>query len=78
MVDIIKYTALEAYLTPLYYFFDQDGVTEISINEPKEIWVERFGDMYREEIQEYTYEHLRELALLVAQSTEQKLSLIHI
>lgn len=74
MVDIVKYTALEAYLAPLYYFFDQEGVTEISVNEPKEIWVERFGDMYREEIQEYTYEHLRELALLVAQSTEQKIS----
>lgn len=74
MVDIARYTALEAYLKPLYYFFDQDGVSEISINEPGEVWIERYGDMFGEKLEEFTYEHLRELALLVAQSTEQKIS----
>ncbi|MET0155518.1 MAG: P-type DNA transfer ATPase VirB11 [Rickettsiales bacterium] len=69
-----KHTALEAYLEPLHYFFAQEGVTEISINKPQEIWVERFGDMHREHVPPYTYNHLKELSLLVAQSTEQKIS----
>ena len=74
MTESRKYTALEAYLEPLYYFFDQEGVTEISINKPGEIWVERFGDMYCEQVPPYSFNHLRELSLLVAQSTEQKIS----
>jgi type IV secretion system protein VirB11 len=69
-----KYTALEAYLEPLNYFFSQDGVNEISINRPEEIWVERFGDMYCEKVPQYNYNHLKELSLLVAQSTEQRIS----
>jgi len=69
-----KHTALEAYLEPLYYFFAQEGVTEISINKPGEIWVERYGDMYCEKVPPYSYNHLRELSMLVAQSTEQKIS----
>lgn len=66
--------ALDTYLTPLKRFFAQDGVSEISINRPKELWIEVFGEMYREEIPEFDIEHLKALARLVAQSTSQKVS----
>ena len=66
--------ALETYLKPLKSYFAETGVSEISINRPKEIWVERYGDMYHHEIPEFDFEHLKALARLVAQSTEQRVS----
>lgn len=66
--------ALDTYLAPLKRFFDKPGVSEISINRPKELWIEVAGDMYREEIPEFDLEHLKALARLVAQSTSQKVS----
>jgi type IV secretion system protein VirB11 len=66
--------ALDTYLTPLKRYFAQDGVSEISINRPKELWVEVYGDMYRDDIPEFDLDHLKALARLVAQSTSQKVS----
>ena len=47
---------------------------EISINKPKEAWIEVKGEMHREEIPEFDLEHMKALGRLVAQSTEQKVS----
>lgn len=66
--------ALDTYLTPLKRYFAQEGVSEISINRPKELWVEVYGDMYRDDIPEFDLDHLKALARLVAQSTSQKVS----
>ncbi len=66
--------ALDTYLRPLKSLFDQDGIAEISVNRPGEVWVEKYGDMYRQELPEFSLEHLKSLARLVAQSTEQKVS----
>ena len=70
----LNVTALETYLKPLYLLFDEDGVNEISINRPLEAWVENKGDIRKENVPELTFEHLKSLALLVAQSTEQTIS----
>ncbi|MGB1540209.1 MAG: P-type DNA transfer ATPase VirB11, partial [Rickettsiales bacterium] len=43
-------------------------------NRPKELWIEVYGDMYREEVPEFDLDHLKALARLVAQSTSQKVS----
>lgn len=67
-------TALETYLEPLRALFDQPGINEISINRPGEAWVEASGEMRREVIPEFNFDHLRGLGLLVAQATEQKIS----
>jgi type IV secretion system protein VirB11 len=67
-------TALETYLAPLKSVFNRDGVSEISINQPGEAWVEVRGDMIREVIPELTQEHLKTMARLIAQSTDQKIS----
>lgn len=66
--------ALETYLDPLKKIFAEDGVNEISINRPFEAWVEKKGDIRYESMPELDFDHLRSLASLVAQSTEQKIS----
>lgn len=67
-------TALETYLEPLKKIFAEDGVNEISINRPFEAWVEKKGDIRYESIPELDLDHLKGLALLVAQSTDQRIS----
>jgi type IV secretion system protein VirB11 len=67
-------TALSTYLAPLQRFFDQVGVSEISINRPYEVWLEVHGDMVRHDVPELDLEHLKTLGRLIAQSTEQKIS----
>lgn len=67
-------TALQTYLAPIQALFSKDGVTEISINRPGEAWIEVFGEMRREEVPEFDIEHLKSLARLVAQSTDQRIS----
>jgi type IV secretion system protein VirB11 len=66
--------ALDSYLLPLKQILDQDGVNEVSINQPKEIWVEKKGDMFRHDLPSFDFEHLKSLARLVAQATEQRVS----
>lgn len=70
----MSFAALETYLTPLKAIFAEEGVAEISINTPKEAWIEKRGDMFRIDLPEFDFEHLKGLARLVAQSTEQKVS----
>ncbi|AZL16434.1 P-type DNA transfer ATPase VirB11 [Rickettsiales endosymbiont of Stachyamoeba lipophora] len=69
-----NFTALETYLAPFYNIFNEEGVSEISVNRPKEAWVEKRGDIRKEELPELDLEHLKALARLVAQSTEQQIS----
>lgn len=66
--------ALDSYLLPLKQILDRDGVNEVSINRPHEVWIELKGDMVREELPTFDLEHLKSLGRLVAQSTEQRLS----
>jgi type IV secretion system protein VirB11 len=66
--------ALDSYLAPLKQILDRDGVNEVSINRPFEVWVECNGDMIREELPTFDIEHLKSLGRLVAQATEQRLS----
>lgn len=67
-------TALQTYLAPLERLFAEDGVSEISINRIGEAWVENKGDMRLEALPEFTLEHLKAMAQLIAQSTEQRIS----
>lgn len=74
MTQDVKFVALQTYLMPIQHIIDDDGVTEISINQPGELWVEKRGEMVRFEIPEFDYKHLYGLAKLVAQSTDQVVS----
>ncbi len=66
--------ALDSYLAPLKQILEREGVNEVSINRPFEVWVECKGDMFREELPTFDIEHLKSLGRLVAQATEQRLS----
>jgi type IV secretion system protein VirB11 len=70
----MNYTALENYLLPLKNIFAEEGVNEVSINRPGEVWIEKMGELRREEIAEFNMNHLRAMAKLIAQSTNQILS----
>lgn len=66
--------ALETYLAPLNSLFDEEGISEISINRPGEAWIEKYGEMEYRPLPEFNFEHLKTLARLVAQFTEQNVT----
>jgi type IV secretion system protein VirB11 len=66
--------ALDSFLLPLKQILEKEGVSEISINRPNEVWVEIYGDMYRQDLPGFDVEHLKSLSRLVAQATEQRIS----
>lgn len=59
--------ALERHLAPFIPFLEMDGVTEICINRPKEVFVEQAGKFFRYEVEELEYGFLETLAALVAE-----------
>lgn len=59
--------ALERHLVPLVPFLNREGVTEICINQPQEIFVEQGGVFNRYQIDELEYGFLESLAVLVAE-----------
>ena len=67
-------TALQTYLNPFQVIFAEEGVNELIINTPTEIWVEKGGDFRAEKILQVDYDHLMGLSRLIAQSTEQVIS----
>jgi type IV secretion system protein VirB11 len=70
----VSYAALETYLNPFKALFAEEGVNEIMVNKPQEVWVEKRGDQRLEVLPALDYEHLMGLGRLVAQSTEQTIS----
>ena len=70
----MSYAALETYLSPFKALFAEDGVNEIMVNRPQEVWIEKRGEQRMEVIPELDYEHLLGLGRLVAQSTDQMIS----
>ena len=70
----MTYAALETYLLPFKEIFSEDGVSELMINKPGEVWVENRGDLRMEIMPEIDIDHLLGLGRLVAQSTNQKIS----
>lgn len=71
-------TYLGVYLAPLASFLEQDDVTDLYINRPGEIWVERLGRLpERHEAPELTEALLWRLAKQVASLTHQGISREH-
>jgi len=63
---------LTRYLQPLRPWLDEDGVSEISINEPGKVWIEAAGKPREEfEVPEITHELMAQLARQVAASADQ-------
>ncbi|MBD0390959.1 P-type DNA transfer ATPase VirB11 [Wolbachia endosymbiont of Pentalonia nigronervosa] len=70
----MNHAALGTYLEPLQNIFREEGVNEISINRPKEVWIENRGEIRCEHLEAFDLNHLKALGRLIAQATEQKLS----
>ena len=68
------FAALDSFLRPFKNIFMEDGVSEVMVNQPKEVWIENRGEFRLEKIPELEYDHLIGLARLVAQSTDQMIS----
>ncbi len=59
--------ALERHLVPLMPFIKTDGVTEICINQPEEIYLEREGQFTHHAVPELEYGFLETTAALIAE-----------
>ena len=59
--------ALERHLMPLMPFLKMDGVTEICLNQPKELYVEKQSQFVRYDVDELEYSFLESLASLIAE-----------
>jgi len=66
--------AIHTFLRPLVPFLDQSGISEISINKPQEVWVEKSGEMECYRVPELDFDHIRTLSNLVAKYSEQQIS----
>ncbi len=66
--------ALETYMGPLKEILNRDGINEVMINKPCEVWIEHKGEYQREEYPEFDFNHLLGFARLVAQATNQMIS----
>lgn len=70
----MSFAALETYLLPFKNIFAEEGVNEVMINRPGEVWVEKRGNQRKENIPEIDIDHLLGLGRLIAQSTDQVIS----
>lgn len=61
-------------LSPLQDFLDDDQISEILINRPREVFVERQGTMLRFDLPLLTTQYLRRLFMLIANENKQIIS----
>jgi len=61
-------------LAPLLPFLETPGVTEVCVNEPRVVFVERDAKWYRNEVAELSFEHCLSLAVAIASYTNQDVS----
>lgn len=57
---------LAEYLQPLRAFLDDETLTEICVNRPREVWTEGRTGWVRHEVPELTFQNCRQLATLIA------------
>ncbi len=70
----VNTTALNTYLLPLKDLIELEGVSELSVNTPTEVWVENKGRISLHKIAALDFKHLFGLSKLVAQYTDQTIS----
>lgn len=64
----------EGLLAPLMPWLNDNKVSEILINKPQEVYIERLGEMKRVEVSALTELHLKRLFLFIANENQQHLS----
>ena len=64
----------EGLFSPLKPYLDDPEISEILLNKPQEIWVEKHGIFSSHEIPEFSEMHLHRLFILIANENSQKIS----
>lgn len=64
----------EGLLSPLMPWLSDSSVSEILINQPEEVYIERLGEMKRYELKSLTKLHLKRLFLFIANENQQPLT----
>lgn len=72
VLDHSAFTALTTFIAPLRHLLD-GAVTEVCVNRPYEAWTEAEDGWRKHRIEGLGYEDLRQLAKLIATSTNQKI-----
>lgn len=72
VIDPHAFSALDTFLTPIRGLLDGQ-VTEVCVNRPNEAWTEGKAGWEKHRVEGLGYEHLRQLAKLIANSTNQKI-----
>lgn len=57
---------LAEYLEPLRVFLDDESLTEVCVNRPREVWTEGRAGWVKHEVSALTFQHCRQLATLIA------------
>ena len=57
---------LTEYMVPLREFLDDDTLTEVCVNRPREVWTEGKTGWIRHSVEDLSLTHCRQLALLIA------------
>lgn len=65
-VDAQSSVMLDEYLIPIQHFLDDQSLTEICVNRPREIWTEGSIGWQRYDLPELSFQHCRQLATLIA------------
>lgn len=71
---IVNTVALEEYLLPLQSYLDDQSISEILINRPHSVFIERKGNFFEFSHAELSLSHLMGLANLIARSAQQRVS----
>lgn len=72
--DIQSTEMLGEYLSPLMPFINDDTLTEICINRPRELWTESRHGWQRYDAPELSFHHCRQLATLIASANGKSVS----
>lgn len=64
--DGLSSEMLAEYLQPLRTFLDDETLTEICVNRPREVWTEGRTGWVRHDVPELTFQNCRQLATLIA------------
>jgi len=64
--DVQPSEMLGEYLQPIQALIDDQSLTEICINRPREVWTEGSAGWQRHEVPELSFSHCRQLATLIA------------
>lgn len=73
-VSEAAYRIIAARLTPLFNLFEQDGVTEVNLNGPDDVWITRYGKREKAEVcgvnEATAFSAARELAASMGQEAD--------